>query len=168
MDADGMFLLAAYVGEALDDAWAVVQDAVAIGILGIGVYGLFTGKFSGGLRVRAARFNPLRALKVPSWPTVEAVVTEVKRKAQPEMPYAIVTVMMNQNSDGLDVSFEYEVEGVKYANTFTVIVAGGFWTRVTMSTAPGEKLLVRYDPDQPDDSVPAEKTWHGWNVWAEG
>jgi hypothetical protein len=168
MDAFGMLLMAADVGDALDDLWAVVQGAVGIGIVGIGIYGLFTGKFSGGLRVRASRFNPLRAFKVPSWPTAEAVVTEVMRKAQPEMPYAIVPGLMGQISDGLDVSFEYEVGGVKYANTFTVIVAGGFWTRVTMSTAPGEKLMVRYDPDQPDDSVPVEKNWHGWNVWAEG
>jgi hypothetical protein len=162
-----MFLMASDIGEAIDDVWPVVQGLVGVGLLGIGVYGLFTGKFSGGLPLRASRFNPLRVFMVSNWPITEAVVTEAALRPWPEMPYSIVTAF-TQRADGLDVRFAYEVEGVKYLNTFTVVVSTGFWSRVTTSVAPGEKLMVRYDPRDPADSVPVEKTWHGWNVWAEG
>jgi hypothetical protein len=72
--------------------------------------------------------------------------------------------------DKIDVAFEYEVAGIRYENRFVVLYpsADRYWAGLTTNQAVGEKVMIRYDPENPLDSLLAEKMWHGWRVWTLG
>jgi len=127
-------------------------------------YLLLSRKASGGpMQYNLSRmFDFKRKRGIPHWPVIPATVTQATRTV-----YSISMSYRRITPDKIDVAFEYEVAGSRYQNRFVVLhpPAEGYWAGLATNLAVGEKVTVRYDPENPSDSIPAEKTWHGWPVW---
>jgi hypothetical protein len=126
-------------------------------------YLLLSGKASGGpMQYNLSRMLDLkRKSGIPHWPVIEATVTKATRTTYDVMSYDRIT------PDKIDVAFEYEIAGIRHENCFVVLYppVEGYWAALAANVAVGERVTIRYDPENPSDSIPAEKTWHGWPVW---
>jgi len=125
---------------------------------------LLSGKLSSGpMQYNLSRiFDFERKLRIPRWPLIQATVTQATRTI-----YSTFTDFHRVTPDKIDVAFEYEVAGIRYENRFVVLYPprDSYWAGLATNLAVGEKLTIRYDPENPSDSIPAEETWHGWPVW---
>ena len=104
---------------------------------------------------RILNFN--RTLGMPNWPVLPTRITEVKWVVL--KPNSTPITVTYRGSDLLFVTFEYEVIGIKYTNQFKVLCSpqDRFWERVAAERAVDESVMVRYDPQNPTDAVPAEQ-----------
>lgn len=101
---------------------------------------------------------------LPSWPQVEAQIVKVTRTTSANIP------LSRNTPDGITVAYTYHVNGANYQNRFVVIASpqDWFWQGQAAANAPEEMVRVRYDPSNPADSCPVEKTWHEFKVWSWG
>jgi Protein of unknown function (DUF3592) len=150
----GMFMAAQGVDDALDNVFAVVYGLAAIGGCGFLIWAAVVKKY---LPLRASMFSLSRS----TWPITEAVVTRAVLQVHHR-----TLGMPNRIPNALFVWFEYEVAGVKYSDVFTAASPGGGPSAYSVaSEAAGEKLMIRYNPKNPADAQPLEKSWHDLKVW---
>ena len=148
--------------ENADETMEAVLAAVAVCVLG---YALLSGCVSDG----PYQYNLSRALNLrrrrgmPGWPAIEATVTRVTEVSGGRF-------WLTPAPDFISVTFDYEVGGVQHTNRLIAAFPRPerYWVGVTAHAAIGEKVLVRYDPQNPADSVPVEETWHGWKLRTGG
>jgi hypothetical protein len=107
----------------------------------------------------------LRFRALPSWPTTTAIVTHVSPgRATPAGGSSKSSERIGQ----CVVSYEYSVRGVSYTGWFAVITGedrGGSTAAATEISQ--EQVVVRYDPQNPKDSVPAQNELLGRKVLQE-
>ena len=149
----------------LDNLSETAVTFLAIVVVCVLAYALSSG--------RAGRspyqYNLSRALNLrrrrgmPVWPAIEATVTRVTQVSGGRF-------WLRPAPDFISVTFAYEVGGVQHTNRLIAVFPRPerYWVGLTAHAAIGEKVLVRYDPKNPGDSVPVEKTWHGWMLRTGG
>lgn len=128
-------------------------------------YVLLSGKASddGPKKYSLSRmFDFQRERGIPHWPVIQATVTQATRTI-----YSNLMDFHRAIPDKIEVAFEFLLAGIRYENRFVVLYPPreDYWARLATNLAVGEKVMVRYDPENPSDSIPAEKTWHSWPVW---
>ena len=119
----------------------------------------------GELQIEPARVLDLHRSR--KWPVTEATVEKVD-------------VMLNRSSllnfaawlsrDTTHVTIGYDVNGVHLRSLLKVLspLQDRYWMRLNKTMTLGEKLMIRYDPENPLVMFPIEKTWHGGQVWRVG
>ena len=130
-------------------------------------YTLAKGTFSNNpLQYSLSRiFNLKRKLAMPGWPQTEAQITGAQR-----WTFNSGTYGRRVTPDKIEITFQYQVGGVEYTNGFRVLASpqDWYWQNWAAEAAVKEKVVIRYDPENPADSVPAGKTWHEFEVWPWG
>jgi hypothetical protein len=152
---------------------AFPASETALSLLGVAavaglIYVLRSVDFSGESSVSnlshdlSKSLNVKRRLNIPNWPITQAAVTSVTRKLG--QPASVVSA--HNYPDLIYVTFQYEIAGILYSNEFIAICNphDRLFEEIALKAAGNESVSVRYDPNNPSDSLPADKTWHNWSI----
>jgi Protein of unknown function (DUF3592) len=106
----------------------------------------------------------LRFRALPSWPTTTAIVTHVSPGRATPAGSSKSSARLGQSV----VSYEYKVGGISYTGWFAVMTGeDGDGSRAAATDISQEEVVVRYDPQNPKDSVPAQNQLLGRKVLQE-
>lgn len=119
----------------------------------------------GELQIEPARVLDLHRSR--KWPATEATVEEVEVMLVRSSP---LNFARRLSRDTTHVTIGYDVNGIHFRSLLKVLssLQDRYWTRLNKTMTLGEKLMIRYDPENPSVVFPVEKTWHGGQVWRLG
>lgn len=143
-----------------------------VSVLAYLVYVAYVGPRRGPRKPSISRaLNLKRMFNMRNWPVAKARITAIDRELR-RARSSLAGFGKYYLPDYVFLTFEYQVSKVPHTNQFVVLCnpQERFWGDVAVSDEElkGEAVMVHYDPENPGDSVPVDKTWHEMPIWKLG